>query len=290
MKIQYDKFYTNPIIAKQCYDFLIKTFDVKNQVFLEPSAGNGAFLPYLKNYIALDIEPEADNIIKKDFFTFTTSKTDYITIGNPPFGKRSKTAIDFFNHASQFSSIIAFILPISFLKWSVQKQLNENFVLYNYFILPENAFEVNGSPYDVNTAFMIWVKKNSEYDKNIDKRLYKSPATSHEDFEIWQYNATPEAIKYIDEDWEFATYRQGYNDYNHLFTKENYDFIKEKMTGIKKQQFFFIKPLTEESRQIIKKMNFNLLAQQNTTTPGFGKGDFVAYYEKLKEEYKYDNK
>lgn len=171
MKIKYDKFYTNPAIAKQCYDFLINTFDVKNKVFLEPSAGNGAFLPYLKDYIALDIAPEADNIIKKNFFTFTTEKADYITIGNPPFGKRSKTAIEFFNHASQFSTIIAFILPVSFLKWSVQKQLNETFALYDYFLLPENAFIVNSEPYNVNAVFMIWVKKDSHYDKDIDKRL-----------------------------------------------------------------------------------------------------------------------
>lgn len=180
-------------------------------------------------------------------------------------------------------------MPVSFLKWSVQKQLSETFALYDYVLLPENSFIVNDEPYNVNTVFMIWVKKDSLYDRGIDKRLYKSPSISHEDFQIWQYNATPQAEKYIDEDWEIAVYRQGYNDYNHLFTKADYDFIKDKMTGLKKQQFFFIKPLTKESRQIIKKMDFNLLAQQNTTTPDFGKGDFVTYYEKLKEECLNDN-
>ena len=28
---------------------------------------------------------------------------------------------------------------------------------------------------------------------------------------------------------------------------------------------------------------FNLLAERNTSTPGFGKGDFVSYYIELKE-------
>jgi hypothetical protein len=53
------------------------------------------------------------------------------------------------------------------------------------------------------------------------------------------------------------------------------------MTDIKKQQFFFIKPLTEGARQIILHMDFNALAERNTSTPGFGKGDFVSYYKEL---------
>ena len=56
------------------------------------------------------------------------------------------------------------------------------------------------------------------------------------------------------------------------------------MTGTKKQQFFFIKPLTETARNIINIMDFNALAARNTTTPGFGKGDFVSYYTELKNK------
>ena len=60
------------------------------------------------------------------------------------------------------------------------------------------------------------------------------------------------------------------------------DFIKEKMTGQKKQQFFFIEPLTEEAEKLILNMDFNALAERNTATPGFGKADFVSYYLELK--------
>jgi len=31
-------------------------------------------------------------------------------------------------------------------------------------------------------------------------------------------------------------------------------------------------------------MDFNALAARNTSTPGFGKGDFVSYYIELKGE------
>lgn len=56
------------------------------------------------------------------------------------------------------------------------------------------------------------------------------------------------------------------------------------MTGATKQQFFFIKPLTSEAECIILNMDFNALAERNTTTPGFGKGDFVSYYTELKNK------
>ena len=115
-------------------------------------------------------------------------------------------------------------------------------------------------------------------------RLTRQPPISHEDFLIWQYNATPQAVKFVDEDWKYATYRQGYHDYNELFERDSYDLIKEKMTGTRKQQFFFIKPLTNEAEEIIKNMDFNSLAERNVSTPGFGKGDFVSYYIELKNK------
>lgn len=255
-------------------------------LFLEPSAGAGAFLNYLPHYVAFDIKPEDERIGKQDYLLYETNKSDFITIGNPPFGKRSKLAIDFFNKASSMSEIIAFIVPVSFMKWNVQKNLNSDFALLNYKYLEPESFTFNDKPYSVRTVFQIWVKKKSQYDKGINLRLTKNPPISHTDFNIWQYNATPEAIKYIDEDWKYATYRQGYHDFNEIFTRDNYEHIKEKMIGDRKQQFFFIKPLTEQAEQIILSMDFNALAERNTATPGFGKGDFVSYYTELKERQK----
>ena len=279
-----DKFYTQKHVSKQCFDFLHKQLNISDEViYLEPSAGAGSFLDLLTNYVALDIAPEDDRIVEQDYLLYTTDKTDYITIGNPPFGNRSKLATDFFNKAASMSDVIAFIVPVSFMKWSVQKNLSANFALHSYMYLEPESFSSNGEPYSVRTVFQIWVKKGSKYDDGINLRLTKQPPISHKDFNIWQYNATPQAIKYVEEDWEYATYRQGYHDYNKIFTKEDYTYIKEKMTGTKKQQFFFIKPLTEDARNIILNMDFNALAERNTATPGFGKGDFVSYYTELKE-------
>lgn len=277
-----DKFYTQHNVAESCYNFLIKELpEVEGMTFLEPSAGAGAFLPFLNGFVALDIAPESPLIKEQDFLKYTTTKKDFITIGNPPFGSRSKLAIDFFNKAAEISDVIAFIVPVSFMKWSVQKSLASDFALLSYFYLDYNSFMVGDKPFGVRTIFQIWVKKNSIYDKNINLRLTKQPSISHEDFLIWQYNATPEALSTVETDWEIATYRQGYHDYNVLFTRNDYEFIKGKMTDVKKQQFFFIKPLTEGARRIILHMDFNALAERNTSTPGFGKGDFVSYYKEL---------
>ena len=278
-----DKFYTQNHVSKLCFDFLQSELSIdENAIYLEPSAGAGSFLNHLPHYIALDIAPEDDRIAQQDYLLYTTDKTDFITIGNPPFGNRSKLAIDFFNKASTMSDVIAFIVPVSFMKWNVQKNLNNQFALHSYLYLEPESFSSNGEPYSVRTVFQIWVKKGSKYDNGINLRLTKQPPISHPDFKIWQYNATPEAVKYVDEDWKYATYRQGYHDYNQIFTRADYDYIKEKMTGAKKQQFFFIKPLTADAEKIILNMNFNALAERNTATPGFGKGDFVSYYMELK--------
>ena len=43
-------------------------------------------------------------------------------------------------------------------------------------------------------------------------------------------------------------------------------------------QFFFIKPLTEQAKQFILTADFEGLALRNTSTPGFGKADFISYY------------
>lgn len=281
-----DKFYTQEHVAKQCFEFLHSQLNIsENVIYLEPSAGAGAFIDLFSNYVALDIAPEDERIQKQNYLEYKTNNKNFITVGNPPFGNRSKLAIDFFNKAATMSDVIAFILPVSFMKWSVQKNLSSNFALYNYMYLEPESFSFNGEPYSIRTIFQIWVKKGSQYDNGTNLRLIKQPPISHEDFEIWQYNATPEAVKYVEEDWKYATYRQGYHNYNQIFTRKDYDYIKEKMTADKKkQQFFFIKPLTEEAENLILNMDFNALAERNTATPGFGKGDFVSYYIERKNK------
>lgn len=280
-----DKFYTKTEVAKQCVDFVKKYFDLTKELCLEPSAGDGVFLSFLPQYEAYDIAPEAENIKQQDFLTFLSDKTDFLTIGNPPFGKRSALAIDFFNKAAKFSKAICFIVPVSFMKWSVQKELDKNFKLIDFFYLEPESFLDRNKDFSVRTVFQIWTRK--DLNECFDLRLQKAPPTSHKDFNIWQYNATEAAMKVVDESWEIATWRQGYHNYNEFFNPEQREELRSRMNGSfngKKQQFFFIQPLTDESRKIILNMDFNALAERNISTPGFGKGDFVSYYNELKNK------
>ena len=50
------------------------------------------------------------------------------------------------------------------MKWSVQKELDKNFKLLDYFYLEPESFTDNGNPYSIRTVFQIWVKKDSIYD------------------------------------------------------------------------------------------------------------------------------
>ena len=99
-----DKFYTQDHVAKQCFEFLHSQLNIsENAIYLEPSAGAGAFIDLFSNYVALDIAPEDERIQKQNYLEYKTNNKNFITIGNPPFGKRSKLAVDFFNIAATMS-------------------------------------------------------------------------------------------------------------------------------------------------------------------------------------------
>ena len=123
-----DKFYTIPSIVDKCINDIQSKYDFNNfDLIIEPSAGNGSFftkIPPTVKKIGIDI-------IEQDFFNYIPddNKKNILVIGNPPFGKVSSLAIKFFNHASNWSNVIAFIIPRTFRRISVQNKLNKNFHL-----------------------------------------------------------------------------------------------------------------------------------------------------------------
>lgn len=275
-----DKYYTKPEIAEKCIQFLSEHFPLKNCI--EPSAGNGVFLKFLpQNTIAYDISPDNTAIIQQDFLTLTSLPADAIIVGNPPFGKRSALAINFFNHAASLNAkIIAMIFPVSFMKWGVQKLLDERYGLVDYFFLDENSFTENGKDFNVRCVFQIWAQ--NPILSNL--RILAAPPTKHPDFELWQYNATAAAKAYVYKPWEYAVYRQGYKDYNKIFTREN-DFTEvEDIIQNTNIQMFLMKPNTEAARQFILNADYEGLALRNTSTPGFGKADFISYYNEYNQK------
>jgi hypothetical protein len=183
-----DKFYTIPSYSKKCIEKVNELYDIKWDLIIEPSAGNGSFLNQIPsdNKIGIDIEPEADNIIKKDFFDYNPpkDKKQILVIGNPPFGRVSSLAIKFFNHASQWANVIAFIIPRTFRKISVQNKLNEMFHLVYDEEIPNKPCCFS-PPMMVKCCFQIWEKRTTK------RNLIELP-TKHDDWDFLSFGPLDE--------------------------------------------------------------------------------------------------
>ncbi|MGL5958438.1 MAG: hypothetical protein ACRCZZ_07610 [Phocaeicola sp.] len=165
-----DKFYTKEEAAVSFIEFVKKYVDLSDfENIIEPSAGAGAILKHLPvKALGVDLEPEdngAFDIIKSDFFDFEYPKGKTITIGNPPFGNRSKLAIEFFNKATLHSDVVAFIVPVTWEKFSIHKQLTKDWALIATERLPEESFELDGKPYRVRCCMQVWLKNETGIDK-----------------------------------------------------------------------------------------------------------------------------
>ena len=187
-----DQFYTKKELAIDIYEYLDGTFNLSEYFLIEPSAGEGAFSDlFHKKSISLDIEPKADNVLKKDFlefdFLFLDEKDKVFTIGNPPFGKNSSTAVKFFNKSAEHSDFIAFIVPKTFKKVSIQNKLNLDFKLFSELPLPENSFLHDGEQYDVPCVLQVWKKDlppRKKVNTNIKSKYFEFTSKADGEFAI----------------------------------------------------------------------------------------------------------
>jgi hypothetical protein len=164
-----DKYYTKEGVAHLCLDYFKKYIKIgKNDLVIEPSAGNGSFISAIKaltsHYVFYDIEPENSEIISQDYLNgnfndFKSKFNNIHIIGNPPFGRQSSLAIKFIKKSCEFCDSISFILPKSFKKESLKKVFPLNFHLLFECDLPDKSFMVNGLEYNVDSVFQIWEKK-----------------------------------------------------------------------------------------------------------------------------------
>ena len=193
-------------------------------------------------------------------------------IGNPPFGKRGKTAVAFFQRAGQLAGTIGFIVPVIFRKHFIHKQLLPDFRWVHTLDLPRDAFWTDARPsYTVNTEFQIWTRLPTQ---RRDRRLRRPPPIRHPDFELFQYNNTPDALKVFAEDFHFAVPCQGWQDYSRRERRAE-DCEPHK-------QWMLIKARSFPALWRLYALNYEALARAHTTSvPGFRKGDLVAEYTRL---------
>lgn len=290
-----DQFYTNPLTAKKLTSIFtteIKKLGYQKINFLEPSAGTGNFLQAIreisknnslisKKVLAFDIQPksEKENIIKTNFLKVPLTKylkkkkSNYVVIGNPPFGKKGKLALNFVNKSAEFIDTIGFILPLTFRRWSIQSKLNKDLQLIYDINLEPNSFLANDKIFSLNACFQIWTKRKTAQK---DLRIKERPITKHSDFEMFLHNNTQPTLKYFQKDkynWDFAVVRQGFYDYTQKIETERQLF--------KNRQYIFFKSKNELAKQKLLQLDFAKLAQKNMIIPGFGKHDIVVAYNNL---------
>lgn len=278
-----DKFYTKKDTAKSLISTASRILgvDLNSAPTLEPSAGSGAFSSQLGNVAAYDLYPESDSVAKQDFLAdFSIPNVENrIAIGNPPFGKKGVLALKFLNKCGQMCKAVCFILPSTFKRWSVQNHIDNDLRLIYEEDLPLDSFEFDGASFSLNCVFQIWTREMCP-DRE-DLRISEKPAISHPDITLWQYNGTDAAKKYLYEDWDVATYRQGYKDYSKVFTREDdFDEVKDIVENTKIQLMFIQFNADRAVDIFFNKMDLEKLAKKNLSTPGFGKADFIAEYGK----------
>ncbi len=276
-----DQFFTKRDLAAQCWRSLlpiVRRLTGKRTgelLFVEPSAGDGSFYDLLPaGRIGLDIEPRRDSIMGADFLAWDCPlfrpRQHVVVVGNPPFGKRGALAVRFFCKAAEMADVIAFILPVIFRKHFIHKQLPAGWQLAYQRDLPRDAFYTDAaSSYEVNTEFQVWTRLAGNHR---DRRLTAPPPRRHQDFLMWQYNNTRQALKMFDNPFDFAIPCQGWQDYTRRET--------DAKNCEKHKQWLLFKPADKiVHKRLYQGIDYAALALRNTTsTPGFRKGDVVQEY------------
>tara|TARA_Y100001970_G_scaffold39581_1_gene48746 strand:- start:566 stop:1399 length:834 start_codon:yes stop_codon:yes gene_type:complete len=244
-----DKFYTSKQVVKLCMEQVREHIEIsKNDLCIEPSAGNGAFIDNIKSlfshYMFYDIEPDNDDVIKLNYLEFDYDSINNYNkihiIGNPPFGRQSSLAIKFIKKSCKYCDSVSFILPKSFKKDSMKKHFSLNFHLIYEYDLPKDSFIVNNKIHDVPCIFQIWIKQNTN--RTFPKKLEPT------NYRFVKRNEQP----------DISVRRVGVNAGN------IYKDIKTKSI----QSHYFIKFDIELNEDLfIKLSNINYISKNNTVGP-----------------------
>lgn len=282
-----DQFFTNEKTAKESLEsasHLLSELGYKNPQFIEPSAGGGSFVDAClergHKVFATDIDPKREDIHYANFleddlnsvFENFPPKDDLVVIGNPPFGKRSKLAVDFINKSFEYSDTVVFVLPIQFIKHLTMKRIDKSAKLLMSTVLDPDSFTFEDKSYSVRCVLQVWTKRSAEGAE--DFRIYEAPPTKHDDFEMFIFNCVPEALWMFDHDWDFAVLRQGWGEFTPVENAP--DLVLNK-----KNQWMFFKSSDPSVLDKIRKIDFNKLGERNTSVRGFGKADVVEEYTRL---------
>jgi hypothetical protein len=178
-----DQFYTHPKISKRFVDKVEELYEISSfDHVIEPSMGEGFIYKHLpaNNRIGLDIEKNHPDCLEGDFLQWKPEKSgieyepllgkrpNIAFVGNPPFGRSSGLALDFFYHCANYSDVICFIIPRTWMKFVIHRRMPTDFGLYWQAILPDASFVFNGDPYEVRCVAQCWSRYDPRPDLDIE--------------------------------------------------------------------------------------------------------------------------
>lgn len=252
-----DLFDTKPKIVTHCVQLVESLFQgLPFDTIVDPSAGAGAFSNRMGGCVAIDIEPRAAGIIKQDFLQWKPAVKlgRCLVIGNPPFGRNANLAVKFFNHAAQFSDVIAFIVPRTFRKISLQVRLSNSFHLILDRDIAPNAFEHNGKTRSVPCAMQIWERRSCVRSKPKIRR-------SHPDFIFSDRTMADVAIQRVG---------------------ANAGRLKLPSEAGSSQSHYFLKSVDIDFREmyeILQAIDFDLVRHETAGNPSISKAELIGLYE-----------
>lgn len=261
-----DKFYTSPAAVKACLDSLRRFLGpeglLQHDLWIEPSAGAGAFLCQLPpNRLGIDLAPEHPEVQRGDFLAWQPDRPvkSPIVIGNPPFGKNARLAVRFFNHAASFASRIAFIVPRTFEKESLQARLDRAFHLETHVALPEKSFLFEGRTYQVPAVWQVWTRRDTP-------RVINRGSLTCKDFEFCEPDEA-----------DFAIQRIG----------ANAGRIKLDPQTRSPSSHVFVRATASRAEALLAafhRIDFDEVRNSTAGNPSISKREIVALYEKLTEQ------
>jgi hypothetical protein len=251
-----DQIFTTDEVARDLLGFVIRRYGSHPHLFIEPSAGLGAFLKHMPaSKIGIELDCKIPGLLAADFLTVSVQcDRSIVVVGNPPFGRNSSMAVRFFNRAARMADVIAFVLPRTFRKASIQNRLHENFHLVEEIDVPPSAFTFRSKLCDVPCTFQVWERRQG-------KRELHELQMSHPDFEFTDRDNA-----------DFAVQRVGANA-----GRVHHDYEQSSWrTGIKPvEDHYFIRGPVE---RIFRKLDFASMARNTAGNPSLAKSEIVALY------------
>ncbi len=280
-KANLDQIFTRPELALSLKHATYRVLgDALPTKVLEPSVGDGAFIERGDGIVHFDLDPKLGGTLQIDAIhpavhrvmrKAGVSSNHLLALGNVPFGKGGKAALTFVNTYLAIGGVVAFVLPLGFRRWSLQRQVVAEARLLEDWDLPFDAFRLpDGSPHEVRCCFQVWSSRPVDSGRR-DHRLQKPPSARHRDFTVRRTNAqaSRNAAEFPSFKHDFWVRAQGYGDYD---IRPSGSFPGDE------RHCYLIKAHSGEALDRLLNINYERLSWTQTATPGFGLTDLVAAY------------